>query len=97
MKILIHGPVTQADLDNADLLMGWTPTILITDDQTVYPWWTGPVEMHSVNTLIHEEIQESNLALRLAIYADAAIVAGDAPLILKACKSLDVEVYRTNA
>lgn len=93
MRTIISGPVTDEDLDMAELLGGITPSSFVTNGT-----WTPPLSVHPVDvyplcpklSILAEDARDYTLCQN----ADAAIIANDNPHLLRVAEQYGLVVYR---
>lgn len=76
MRVIIWGKVTQRHLDDADLLVGITPTSYVTNGTTVPPASNLPVTVYPICDKQPETTRERANQYTLVHNADALICVG---------------------
>lgn len=72
MRVIISGPVTLADLQEAELMLGITPTEFVTNGLWHPPAELNlPVEVHPICTMRPDAERANNFTL--VLYADALV------------------------
>lgn len=96
MRTIIHGPVTQDHLDDADLLADITPTSFVTNGLSTSPacglytevWPICPMQPKETSTLARDYTLVQN--------ADALICVGHNPHLVDLARSYALAVYEVD-
>lgn len=93
MRTLLYGKVTQAHLDDAELLMGITPTSYVTNGKTVPPASNLTAEVIPVCPMVGGEAGILQQHWRLCLHVDAAILVGAPEHLMHCVKTYDLPHY----
>ena len=92
MRTIISGPVTEADLSDAELLTGLVPTSYVTNGQWAPPTKL-PTEVHPVCPMQPKETAEQARNYTLVHNADALICTHENPHLVDLARSYGLWVY----
>lgn len=93
MKTIISGPVTQRDIDDADLLAGIVPTSYITNGKSTPP----ASQLETTVMPVCPKLPDSGVRQRdytMCLNADALIVSGPNEHLVGVARSLKLTVYQ---
>lgn len=93
MRTIISGPVTQAHLDDADLMAGISPTSFVTNGLSTPPASKLPVDVYPPCPMQPEATRLAARDYTLAHNADALVCVGDNPHLVELAKSYGLPVY----
>lgn len=93
MKTIISGPVKQHHLDEADMLYGISPSVYITNGDSVPPFGTTPVDVQPPCPMLPGELGEHQRDWTMCLQADALILVGENPHLLHAATRNKLLVY----
>ena len=94
MRTIISGPVTDQDLDSADLIAGISPTSFVTNGLWEPPFSVLPVKVHPIEKKLGQ-FGEDARDYTLCQNADALIVAGDNPHLVRVARTYGLPVFET--
>lgn len=93
MRVIIWGKVTQRHLDDADLMVGITPTSYVTNGTTVPPASNLPVDVYPVCKMQPETTRDRANHYTLVHNADALICVGKNEHLVDLAKRYELLVY----
>lgn len=93
MKVIIDGPVSRADLDDAELLAGIEPTSFVTNGQWLPPASHLPTDAMPICMKQPEETRERARNYSLVQAADALVTARHNPHLVNLAHSYGLAVY----
>lgn len=93
MKVAVSGRITRAVLDNADLIGGFTPTVLLVNDVQPQPNVGLPLEVMPICRMLDEDaaVRQRNYSLCQA--AEAAIITDENEHLARIARSYGLPVY----
>ncbi len=94
MRTILSGPVTQAHIDDADLMADIVPTSYVTNGLSEPPKNSKlPVEVFPICMMQPEYSRVQARDYTLTLNADALICVGDNPHLVTLAKKYDLLVY----
>lgn len=93
MKTIISGPVRQRHLDDAEFLVGITPTSFMTNGDSVPPVSQLPVEVDPPCPKLPGELGEHQRNWTMCNTADALVLVGHNPHLLNAARRMGLTIY----
>lgn len=96
MRVIIWGKVTQRHLDDADLMVGITPTSYVTNGTTVPPASNLPVTVFPICDKQPETTRERANHYTLVHNADALICVGKNEHLVELAKRYELPVYEVD-
>lgn len=96
MKTALYGHVTAADIDDADMLAGITPTTLLLIEDSQPPASSLPVSLIERSTMMDDELATRQAEARLITLSDALIIRGDHPTLAERARKMGSLVYEVD-
>lgn len=93
MRTIISGPVTDDDIDSADLIAGITPTSYVTNGESSPPLTVLPEKVFPIDkklSVFGEDARDYTLCQN----ADALIVSGYNPHLVQVARRYGLPVYQ---
>lgn len=93
MRVIISGPVTKQDIEDADLMAGIVPTSFVTNGRSTPPASKMTTEVIPICMMQPEETRVQARNYSLVQNADALICSGDNPHLVNLAHQYELPVY----